>query len=383
MRDRTFFWAVIAATALLLAGLEWLLYVMDPVGIWGAPIRVGRNQCKIRQELFTDIFKPYEYARYRPDILYIGTSKVQAGFAAEEPGSYNFSMPGFPLSDMREYLRFAYRVHKPKKIYLGLDLISFSQDIYFKRGENAKPSFSEMRLDMIAMGPLTAHLWAWKDSLPMIKYVPEVWEVSRTQRERPPLHEKGWFRDHGAVTEVQPEIYYEVFNATNLRTRYYKDFQYAPEAMESLKGILEEAKAAGVEIQLFFNPMNVDERTVVWLNGHEPKWNWIKEEVATLQPVYDFDFLNPETLDIRRNYFDFVHYNRTLGDQVKHVLATGETEGIAYLLDRENVGRIVREEERAYERWREENRARVELLRSWNDGDKPVPMGAFQEFTGF
>ena len=383
LRHRTFFWAVIAVTMLLLVGAEAVLYVIDPVGIWDAPIRVGRNHCKIHQELFTDIFKPYEYARIRPDIVYIGTSKVQAGFAAEEPGAYNFSMPGFPMSDMREYLRFAYRVHKPRVIYLGLDLISFSQDIYFKRGANAKPSFSETRLSMIAAGPVTAHLWALKDSLPMVKYVPETVEASRTQRDRPPLHQRGWFRDHGAVSEVQQDIYYDVFNATNLHTRYYKDFRYAPEAMESLAGILEDAREAGVEIRLFFNPMQVDERTVVWLNGHEEKWNEIKAEVANLHEVYDFDFLNDQTLSIRQNYFDFVHYNRNFGDRVKHVLQTGETGGIAYLLNAKNAGRIIREEETAYEHWREENLARVELMRFWNDSEQPVPHGAFREFIGF
>lgn len=386
MQHKTFFSSILLVTAMLLALGEYALYWVDPIGIWGAPVHVGRNHYKTKQESLTEIFKPYEYYRYRPEIIYIGTSKIHRGFeAVDENGKsvYNFGIPGLSLADMKEYLRFAYQIHKPEKVYLGLDFITFSRHIYFKEWNGGRSSFSQKRLRTIAMGAVPEWAYACKDSFSLLQYIPDTLQVSREHREDEPIHDRGWLRLLGKAEDAKPEPYYGAFNIVNLQDRHYKKFQYAPEAMKTLEEILEEAEAAGVEVVLFFAPMNVDEHTSIYLSGHEPQWENIKRDVVRLHPAYDFDFVNDETVNIKSNWGDFVHFNKRLGDRAKQVMQTHQTVGIAYFLTKENVNQVLLEEKAAYEFWRSQNQERVNLLRHYVTSEETAPPGAFREFIGF
>jgi len=378
--------AVLLMTAVILASMEYVLYWVDPLGIWGARIREGVNQCKVKQSQLTEIWKPYECARYSPDIIYIGASKVQIGFEAlPEDGktAYNLAIPGLSLADMQEYLRFAYRIHKPEQVYIGLDFISFSRHIYSKEWNKGMSSFSQKRLRAISMGSVTRHLYAYKDSLPLLPYIPETMRASRDRRDEGLLHDRGWFREEGKHEKTPPDVYYEIFNVVNLADRHFKKFDYAPESMQTLREILDEAEAEGVEVVLFFSPLHVDEHTAITITGHGQEWDAIKREVANMHPVYDFDFLNPLTEQIDGNWWDFVHYNGKVGARMKHVMDTGQMDGIAYLLTRENADRILAEERRAYDFWQSENKDRVELLRSYVTTERKAVQGDFREYIGF
>lgn len=386
MGSKRFFGAMLLLTALFVALGEWACYRVDPVGVWGARTRNGLNNMKVQQGFFLDIFKPYEYARVRPDVVFLGTSRVHVGWDASsgpEPNAYNFAMTGLPLSTTESYLRFAYRVHTPKKVYLGLDAYSFHYDNYHLLGHNARPSFSEKRLAAIASGPFFSHVYAIKDSLSLMGEILPTVEASDREPEHPGLYERGWFRQHGGSSGVNEAFYYDVFNISNLETKDATGFRYAPEAMECLKRILADAEAHGVEMVLFFNPMSVDEHTMMYFGGQEPTMGRIKKDIALLHSVYDFDCLSPYTENIRGYYYDFLHYRKPMGDAIHKAMFDGRPEGIGRLLTAENADAVIREEQQRYEDWRQGNPARVEALRFYFDRQEKAPKGAFKEFIGF
>lgn len=386
LSSKRFFAAVLLVTAVFVLMGEWLCYRVDPIGLWGTPIRAGFNNLKIQQSLFMDIFKPYEYVRFLPDIVYIGTSRTNIGWDAStgpEANAYNFAMSGLSLSSTESYLKFAYKVHKPKKVYLGLDIYSFNYKNYHQLGDNARPSFSLERLEAISDGGIFSRMYAWKDSLAMMKEVLPTMERSRKDPEHPELSVRGWFREHGGAPAVSVESYYGIFNLTNRETKEFTSFHYEPEAMDCLGRILAEAEGNGVEIVLFFHPVSVDEHTMLYLGGQEPLLDEIKRETAQMHPVYDFDCPSAWTMDIQGNYFDFVHYRKPLGDAVRNALYSGEVDGMAHLLTKDNAQESIREEQAAYAAWREENRERVDALRFYFETKEKAEPGAFKEFIGF
>ena len=380
-----FFFLVVTVTALgfVLLG-ECVLYAVDPVAIWNAQIVKGINNVKLKQDNFSDVYVPYDYRRYKPDVVYVGTSKVQTGFVpdANENG-YNMGMPGISLPKIRRYLQFAYAVHRPHTVYLGLDFIFFSRDNFFELNRQARPSFSEQRLDAVSMSRATAFFSALKDSMGFLQYVPDTLRTSADNKDADVLYERGWHKSAGSMPSVIKEAYYATFNVTTQKTKFFKNFSYADESMECLADILQDAINAGVEVVVFFNPMNVDEHTLMYLGGHESCWNDIKVKVANLCRVYDFDFVNERTKDVKHNYLDFLHYRASYGNEIKAVLYSRQTNDLARLLTKENAQSVVEAETAEYKKWRLDNSERVETLRFFSETEQTAEPQSLAKFIGF
>ena len=386
MKGKNFFLLLLAATGIFLALGECVACLVDPFGLWGTELRPGINNYKVTQGAFTDIFKPYEYRWFRPDTVYIGTSKVQIGwdpFLLPEEKGYNFAMPGMPLSNMRKYLAFSYRAHKPKRVYAGLDISLFDHDHYCQIGEQERKAFSQKRLDILSYGALPARMYALKESMSLMEHVIEAYRASNANPDAPPINLGGWHREHGIVQAVDQDGYYNVFNLVNRKTKEYKSFRYEPEAMECLRGIIDDAEQAGVELVLFFNPLGVDEHLLIYFAGIEPQWNQIKYEVAQMHPVYDFDCINPYNVDIAGNFYDFLHYRKVYGDVVHLALASGKTDGLAFLLDKDNAGEVLRQEQELQEEWRSENLKHFNDMRFYVETEQEAEKGVFKDFLGF
>ena len=106
------------------------LIVVDPLGIWHFPIIKGFNNYKVSQPAYLDFFKPYEYRMVKPDVVFLGSSRVYVGlcpddYPDESVKVYNMGMSSLSIRDAYQYLKFMIRVHKPKKVYLGLDFFQF------------------------------------------------------------------------------------------------------------------------------------------------------------------------------------------------------------------------------------------------------------------
>ena len=66
-------------------------------------------------------------------VIFIGTSRIYVGMAPSLDGYadnevYNLGISALSLVDTEKYLDFVYEIHKPEKIFLGLDFFSFRKD---------------------------------------------------------------------------------------------------------------------------------------------------------------------------------------------------------------------------------------------------------------
>ena len=81
------------------------------------------------------MWKPYQFKDINTKVVYIGTSRVLLGFRNHEVGYhdnevYNLAFNSLSLAEMENYLKFAYKVHKLEKIYIGLDFFNLIRIVF-------------------------------------------------------------------------------------------------------------------------------------------------------------------------------------------------------------------------------------------------------------
>lgn len=351
----------------VIAGAAWLV---DPIELWEAPMIRGFNHIKPKQAVNLDVFKPFQVRRHRPEIVYIGTSRVYVGFRPEE-NAYNMGGSSLTLPDMRAYLRFIYSQHVPERVFLGLDLFQFSCEYMGERAE-------QKRLNALQNGTVAYLGEAWETSLGMTEYLKETIGSSYNNRDKEPEWERGWDVKRGARTDVDAKMYYG-----NLHSYYktYKNFVYDPGAIICLRDILEEAKEHGVEIVMFFNPVSVDLLALQAICDRAEVFRSIKKEVATLHPIYDFAWASPLAIDREGVWLDGSHYHCRTGEQMKTLMAGDGDNTICRLLTPAVADTHLQEEAAQYGRWAAAN---ADYMRTLAEAaPSKIPEGALKAYIGF
>ena len=355
---------------LLLAGAAWLV---DPIEIWEAPVICGFNHIKPKQALFLDVWKPFQVQRHKPEVIYIGTSRVYVGFRPEKT-AYNMGGSSLSLLDMRAYLRFVYSQHVPKQVFIGLDFFQFGHEPMMRQREG----FSQERLDILKESGMTAWGEAWKTSLGMTGYLWETVRSSYKKRDKKREWERGWDVKRGEMNIVEPVTYYGYLQGSY---GTYASFVYDSGALLCLQDILNDAEERDVKVVLFFNPISVDLLALQSICGREEVFQSIKKDVATLHPVYDFAWTSPLTLDRETYWLDGSHYHRTAGDRMKASMTDTVDDAICRRLTPETVGAHLREEAAQYEKWATENREYIQALSE--AAPQKIPEGALKQYLGF
>ena len=360
----------IFAAMFLLAGVVWLV---DPIEIWEAPIIRGFNHIKPKQAVFLDVFKPFQVQRHKPDIVYIGTSRVYVGFRPEE-NAYNMGGSSLSLPDIRSYLRFIYSQHVPKKVFIGLDLFQFSRDSMTK----PRDGFSEERLGILNKGRLASVGEAIETSYGMSKYLKETVRSSFENRNKKKEWERGWDVKRGVRADVDIKTYYHVLHSYH---GSYTKFVYDPNALPCLHEILDEAEAHGIEVILFFNPVSVDLLALQSICGRAEDFQRIKRDLAVLHPVFDFAWASSLSIDREGVWLDGSHYHYPIGERMKASM-TGEVDtGICRELTAETVEMHLREEAALYDRWTAEHSNYVKALA--RSAPERIPVGSLKQYLGF
>ena len=355
---------------LLLAGVVWLV---DPIEIWEAPIIRGFNHIKPKQAVFLDVFKPFQVQRHKPDIVYIGTSRVYVGFRPEE-NAYNMGGSSLSLPDIRAYLRFIYSQHVPDKVFIGLDLFQFSRESMTKPREG----FSEARLQTLSKGKMASIGEAIETSYGMSKYLLETVRQSFENRDKEKEWELGWDVKRGVRTDVDVKTYYHV-----LHSYYgtYTKFVYDPGALLCLQEIFDEAEAQGVEVVLFFNPVSVDLLALQSVCGRAEDFRQIKAGVAKLYSVYDFAWASSLALDREGAWLDGSHYHYPVGERMRATMAGNVDGGICRVLTAATAGTYLREETFLYEQWAMEHSNYIKVLA--DIAPEKILEGSLEQYLGF
>lgn len=373
MRYKSWCKSIVLAAGLIIGGLFTVLYVVDPIGMFGSPLISGVNNYKEKQAAFLDVYKPFELRRYKPDDIYIGNSRVYVGWKTEE-NAYNLGMSSLSLPDMRAYLHWAYGNHVPQRVYIGLDLFQFSKSSM----EGNREGFSKERLDKLGKGGLYVFDEMLSVSMGMREYIRPTVESSRAHKNDKPIFIRGFSTLRGERTDINVKEYYHYLHSFY---KTYSEWEYAPEAVNCLQAILQEAEANGVEVYLFFNPVSVDLLALQDICEVEDDYREIKKQVARIHPVYDFAWTNDMTMDREQYWLDGSHYHCTVGEMMKQSMNVGKNENICKVLSDDNVNTALSDEAVAYDAWRKSHLAYREALKQL--APKEMETGQLQVYLGF
>lgn len=394
MSYKKYFFLLLFIDLLALAAKLFAVWLIDPIGMWGAPIVRGFNHYKVMQGAYLDVYKPYEYMREKPDILYIGESYMYVGFEPickdhPEKKVYTMGLSMLTLSDMREYLRFVYKVHKPEIIFLGLNPYQFKGQAY--RANRNDKGFSQKRLDRLS-GNVWGYYWqAVTDSLQLHDVCWLTVKTSRTHKEYPPLLLHGWDVKRGNADAPNPKAYYSRMGGPigrgGLGLKLPEEWHYTPEAtpeaLDCWWTIVTEANEAGVPLIAFFVPWSVDDYAIEELKGHRTILQSLKWEVAHIIPMYDFTVVSELATNRQEYFYDTGHFRASLGEKLKPCLESGNPTPYGYLLTPETADDVFAKENAAWEKWAAENWEYVNALKACIEiGHKPE-VGEFEKYIGF
>ena len=379
---KCFFIALLFVSTLVQVGRLVVDYVIDPIGIWGAPVIQGFNHYKTKQNNYLDVFHPYSYMREQPDVLFIGSSQINRGFAPAgtshmEGRAYTMGFAGITLPCLREYLRFVYAVHKPKIIYLGFPL----ETISVERNHTKRSGFSESRLHRLSQQPWGYWMQLAEDALSLHGMHMETVKQSQIHKKEKELFFHGWYAGGGAPQPVDSHRYYWVWGLSITYVLHLEEI--SNEALYCLREILQDAREADVKLVVFFPPVSIDAQSLIHVMGYWPMYKKFKSAVAGLTPVYDFVTVNDMTTE-RTIFCDPTHFQSPLGESLKPVLeGKAAPEPYGYYLTSETADAAFAAEDAAWEKWKSENAEYVQALTECIESGRKPKVGDFAKYIGF
>lgn len=285
------------------------LIIVDPLGIWHFPIIKGFNNYKVSQPAHLDFFKPYEYRLIKPDVVFLGSSRVYVGLCPDDyPDKnvkvYNMGMSSLSIRDAYQYLNFMIKVHKPQKVYLGLDFFQFDSHNF----NDSRQGFSQERLDKISGSWFSYMAFKLQETAGLRGIIKPT--VLRSQEERDTvLFRKGWDVQRGSALEANEDAYIHTLMSF---FKTYQQFSLCDESFICLEKIIETAREEEIDIVLFFNPISADLLSIIWATGQQYNFRNVKKRLAEVASYYDFAFINNLTKD-RGLFYDASHYRDIIG----------------------------------------------------------------------
>lgn len=374
-------WLFIVVLGLLGAFIASI--IVDPLDILGTPIIRGVNNYKDRQDSYLDVFKPYHIVKYKPEIIFIGSSRVYYAWEPilegyDKEKVYNMGFSSLPLNNMEKYLDFVYSINEPKKIFIGLDFFQFGKENF----NDAKRNFSEERLKKLSGGDVeNVLLESLKENFQVSHLLRKTVKESFKNRNELEVFERGWYASRGNCKDLNEKAYY---GSMDSYFNTYRDWEYEEKSVEFLERIVEKAREKGIEVFVFFNPISVDLSSLIYVFGLQDDLSNIKRKVVNIVgEVYDFNYINAYTANRHKLYYDPSHSNKIFGDIVKNDIITGNDTERLTILNSTNVEYKLRKEYEMNHAWWDANEEYIEYLRNRIKDKRKLQQGELKEFIGF
>lgn len=357
-----------------------LSYIIDPIGIHESSIIDGLNNNKIKQAVYLDVFKPYQVARAKAKVIFIGSSRVYVGLKPSYPGYsdediYNMGASSLNLPDAEKYLNLIYSIYKPEKVILGLDNFQFTE-----KGHNyPRDGFSDDRINWLKRSTLLCPN-KFFDDIRVREALKETFQASRAESNHASYFIRGWDVSRGDSSGPHHQTYYSYVNQAFVNAAPYKAEQ---DAYDNLQRIVDEAKRQNVELIVFFSPRPVDINLIDHISDDaEAIIDWKKKCVAIAGKIYDFYFISDYTLD-RNNFYDASHYRAVLGDRMKQdMFSDCDTENM-HILTVENMDEKLLSEEKRYVQWEAGNSLYATKMKQVILENKALNVGDLKDWIDF
>ncbi|MFV8819969.1 hypothetical protein [Haliea sp. E17] len=309
--------ALLVAAALLLA-TAWFNYRADRWGIFAADYQTFNGMARPNRHWLKTRFLATTDSDY--DCLIMGSSRVGSLDPRRAPGHcYNFwhsgGLPANHLQALRTLIDSGVTL---KRVYLGLDDISWfwnpedNRSHYLRRGYPVDWQDRFAGMVFYLFTPMTLDdLGNALGSVPK-QVQPEVILDTAKDWERIDAESREMF-----AAPVAQDKRFRGINAT-LSARMSGSGYRGEAAAAEVAAFLELARAHGIEVTLFFNPLHYK----TYLTRDYPYVLDFKRRIAALQGFHDFTGLNRYSSD-NRYWKEASHYTSLVGETMLDVMVDG------------------------------------------------------------
>lgn len=360
----------------------FVLFMIDPLGMLNIVNIKGFNHYKGIQDRYIDVWKPYEIQDKKPDVVFIGSSRV---YYVIDPRAYqtnavvyNAGFSSLSLKDMDAYIDMICAIKTPKIIYIGLDLFQFGNENF----QTDRSGFSTDRINNVSANDDNILLYKFKDTLGIeIKNIKDVIKNSKKNVDREPEFINGYYNnDFNINLNVNKNGYYGSINGYN---KTYKNWKYSQDAIECLQNIIEKAQKNNIEVVVYFNPTSVELMDLMRIHKVDDDLEKIKREVADIcGTVYDFNFVNGYVND-KKYFVDSSHVNRLFGELVIQDLQNKHDSERMLVLTNANIDEQLAKERKSFAEWKNANTEYHTAIENAVKDNKQVKVGDFKKYIGF
>lgn len=312
-------WIKIVVTLVVL--LLVFTYVTDFLSILKLPGSGIVKVFKVNQEKYFSVLKPYQYIYSCPDTVFIGNSRVLVGWSPDLPvdhdcSVYNLACPSMTLSEIKEYLQFACKVHVPKEVIIGLDITHFSKYVECNPEEKKKLKVLARVSDSVLL-----QMYALKDNFQLNRGIFSLLRKGIKEQTYGDVCYQGWDRYRGMRQIPVGQVKKDLENVRNQSDMQHSGTQHLDlESWKCLCDIYEMLRSQNVKAIVFFNPLMKEYNDVLLSSWNDEEVLSIKQRVANLfGKVYDFNIGSKFTNDYKL-YSDISHYNAEMGRLMKQAI---------------------------------------------------------------
>lgn len=339
-QHRRFNFIFLTAALLPIMSAGFLNFIVDPYGFFNSPIWLGFNQAKPEKFKQDMLINAVEVIQKKPEIIFLGSSRVQWGLKTNHPGLennkvvYNLALQGTNLYQIRQYFEHALS-NQPnlKQVVIGLDELMFSEFL------PNRPDFNQARLGK-------QHI-TFKDFTNVVFSIDALSASGRTIKvslAQPDAVSVGSFKvkpqifDHGSLAldnSSYPGSSDRFIN--NLKTRLnpnradgrYSNYQLSKDRLADLKAIVDTCNREEIDLKLFISPEHATLFEAMNSTRFGPEIEAWKQEIVKIKPVWDFSGYNSITTEPigsqMKYYLDSSHYNQKTGELILNRLLSYQT----------------------------------------------------------
>lgn len=364
--------------SILIVGI--LNFVVNPYGVFQG-FQVSKiNELKPKQKDHARLFKTYDIINFKPQTIFLGTSRTEIGFNVNNPilqeyePVYNLALPGSNIYESMTYFQHAI-INQPnlKRVIIGIDFRSFQNSETL-----GQEDFSEERLGK------TGYL---KNDLINVIFSVDALEssVKTIAANLNPNYAKRFnfiYLTKGQLSLLNPDNQSQKKLFENQIKGYFTRGIYSPnsyqmpnQSLENIRRIIELAKINDIEIFIFISPAHVLQweglrAAELWSSFEQ----W-KREIVKIIPVWDFSGYNSITTeainDDMKYFLDSSHYYPVVGDLILHRLLLNKTQDVptdfGILINSDNIESHLLQIREDREKWAKNNHDLVQSVQKWYD----------------
>lgn len=344
--------------------------LVNPYGLFNVVNITGINSVKPEKFNNDMLIKAVEVSRKQPNIIFLGTSRVQWGLNSNYSGlktqeTYNLALQGANMYELRCYFEHAL-INQPdlEQVVIGLDELMFSKFV------EDRPDFNPDRL-----GKRHIDLQDSLNTIFSLDAFDDSRQTIQSNRENPQNVLLSNFM-------VKPDIFVdgtlaldssrptpgsvETFKA-NLANRLrpdrsdgrYSQYELSDESLEDFRKIVEISEQHNIDLKVFISPEHSTLFAAMNSVLYGPEIDHWKRELVKIAPVWDFSGYNSITTEAlsrdMKYYLDSSHYSPETGNLILERMLMPNSKTVpadfGVLITPDNIESHLEKTRADYEKW--------------------------------